>query len=127
MGASSVPLDKHTKRGREIAAACNAPLDLLSQVEVVSWSPRAFLWRGFLTDEECDYWIQAGLRNGIERSRVVDEKQDVESSVRTSSGTFLRATGDPVLERIEERIAAWAQIPVEHGEPFYLLRYEIGQ
>ena len=52
---------------------------------------------------------------------------DVESSVRTSSGTFLRATGDPVLERIEERIAAWAQIPVEHGEPFYLLRYEIGQ
>merc|ERR1711904_72167 len=31
------------------------------------------------------------------------------------------------MRRVESRIAQWAQIPVEHGENFYLLRYEKGQ
>lgn len=27
-------------------------------VEVVSWNPRAFVYKSFLTDEECDYMIE---------------------------------------------------------------------
>lgn len=32
-----------------------------------------------------------------------------------------------MIERLEQRIASWSQIPVSHGEPIQVLRYEIGQ
>jgi len=50
---------------------------------------------------------------------------DALSEVRTSYGVFLQP--DKMLRKIEERIARWTRIPVEHGEQFYFLRYEEGQ
>ncbi len=43
-----------------------------------------------------------------------------------STGAFLSSENDPTgaLAWVEERIAAAAQIPVSHGEPFNLLRYQ---
>ena len=32
-----------------------------------------------------------------------------------------------MITRLEQRIASWSQIPVSHGEPIQVLRYEIGQ
>lgn len=32
-----------------------------------------------------------------------------------------------MIERLEQRMASWSQIPVSHGEPIQVLRYEIGQ
>jgi len=32
-----------------------------------------------------------------------------------------------LVKRVEQRIASWSQIPVSHGEPMQVLRYEIGQ
>ena len=49
------------------------------------------------------------------------------SQSRSSFGTFLDSSDDPVLQQVEIKIAQWSQIPVEHGESFYLLRYEVGQ
>lgn len=52
--------------GRRLAAcACPRPNALLAggrRIETLSWSPRAFLHRGFLTPEECDYLIE--VRSG---------------------------------------------------------------
>ena len=32
-----------------------------------------------------------------------------------------------MITKLEQRIASWSQIPVSHGEPIQVLRYEIGQ
>lgn len=45
--------------------------------------------------------------------------------VRTSSGTFLKRGQDDIIKRLEHRIAEWTRLPVENGEPFHILRYQV--
>jgi len=89
-----------------------------------------FLYHNFLTEEECEE-IVALAESDISRSLVVGDKgQSVESTARTSSGVFLVDSymkKSPLLRVVEKRIAEWTNLPVENGEAFYLLRYDIGQ
>ncbi|KAG2261304.1 hypothetical protein Bca52824_068383, partial [Brassica carinata] len=61
-----------------------------SRVTQLSWTPRAFLYKGLLTDEECDHFINLA-KGKLEKSMVADNDsgESVESEVRTSSGMFL--------------------------------------
>ena len=65
----------------------------------------------------------------ISKSHVVGaDGKPTESSHRTSFGTFLQEERhDPVVRRIEERIANTTFIPFENGEAMYLLKYAVGQ
>ena len=95
-------------------------------VQVASVEPRIYVYPNFLTEEECDHIIELGIQHGLERSRVATNDAENLSEQRTSYGAFL-TPGDPVLSKIEGKIAVWTHLPVEHGEPFYLLRYQQGQ
>lgn len=99
-----------------------------TQVTQISWNPRAFLYRGFLTDEECDHLI-ALAKDKLEKSMVADNDsgKSIESEVRTSSGMFLRKGQDEIVAVIEQKIAAWSFLPVENGEAMQILHYENGQ
>ncbi|KAE8787114.1 Prolyl 4-hydroxylase subunit alpha-1 [Hordeum vulgare] len=95
----------------------------------VSWRPRAFLYKGFLTEAECDHLVTLAEEGGLQKSMVVDRQtgKSVMSEVRTSSGTFLAKKQDQVVATIEARIAAWTLLPQENGESIQVLRYENGQ
>ncbi|KAJ8425370.1 hypothetical protein Cgig2_003648 [Carnegiea gigantea] len=95
-----------------------------SRVTQLSWHPRAFLYTGFLTHEECDHLIKLA-KDKLEKSMVVDDEtgEDVESEIRTIHFLFQ----DDIVARIEERIAAWTFLPPENGEDLQILRYELGQ
>lgn len=89
---------------------------LCRRVQVLSWSPRAFVYHNFLTDAEAAHiiklaapqvgglqlyslnlrWTQHGIEWAkwphmqMKRSRVVGQKDDGDvSDIRTSAGTFL--------------------------------------
>ena len=53
------------------------------------------------------------------------------ADIRTSQGTFLTRHDDGgeggVLDWLEKRIASVTMLPQRHGEPFNVLRYEVGQ
>jgi prolyl 4-hydroxylase len=58
----------------------------------------------------------------LKRSKVVSKGGgSAVAESRTSSGAFLTES-DPILEKYDEKIAAWTQLPVTHSEHFYLLR-----
>ncbi|XP_078435442.1 2-oxoglutarate (2OG) and Fe(II)-dependent oxygenase superfamily protein [Wolffia australiana] len=99
-----------------------------SKVKQISWKPRAFVYEGFLTDEECDHLVSLA-RSQIKRSQVADSTsgENKLSDVRTSSGTFIRKAQDSIVKGIEEKIAAWTFLPYENGEDIQVLRYEHGQ
>ncbi|KAI5418763.1 hypothetical protein KIW84_043113 [Lathyrus oleraceus] len=65
----------------------------------------------------------------MKRSTVVDNEtgKGFNSSIRTSSGTFLPRGHDKIVEKIEKRIADFTFIPVENGEDLNVLHYEVGQ
>ena len=64
---------------------------------------------------------------GLQRSKVAAVDTDTLSEVRTSSGIFMPGAVDPLLASVEERISRWTRLPVEHGEAFYFLQYEVNQ
>ncbi|XP_028060002.1 probable prolyl 4-hydroxylase 3 [Camellia sinensis] len=96
--------------------------------EIISWEPRAFIYRNFLSKEECEYLIKLAKPHMV-KSTVVDSTtgESKDSRVRTSSGMFLKRGRDKTIREIEKRIAEFTFIPVEHGEGLQVLHYEVGQ
>jgi len=98
---------------------------------VLSWNPRAVFFPSFLDEARCKRIVDLAaarlapsslaLRAGDTASNTAD--------IRTSQGTFLVGADDKegVLEYLERRIADVTMLPVRHGEPFNVLRYEVGQ
>ncbi|KAK3011359.1 hypothetical protein RJ639_012068 [Escallonia herrerae] len=99
-----------------------------SKVKQVSWKPRAFVYEGFLTDEECDHLISIA-KYELKRSSVADNLSGKSklSEVRTSSGMFIAKAKDPIVAGIEDKIATWTFLPKDNGEDIQVLRYEHGQ
>ena len=97
-------------------------------IETLSWEPRIFVYHNFLTAEECLHLIHLGAPH-MEKSTVVDSStgKSVATQIRTSSGTFLRRRQDDVVRTIEDKIAAFSMVPVDHGEGLQILHYELGQ
>lgn len=84
---------------------------------------RIVLYDNFLGDDEIDYMKQA-VHSRLERSTVVGPGFSSQvSSVRTSSNAFLNVGEDPLLARVEQRIAACCGVPVNHGENMQVLYY----
>ncbi|KAH8953296.1 hypothetical protein BDL97_08G017200 [Sphagnum fallax] len=94
----------------------------------LSWKPRAFLAKRFLSDSECDHLIKLA-KDKLEESMVADNEsgKSVKSKVRTSSGMFLRKGQDAVVSAIEDRIAVWTLLPKENAEQIQVLRYKRDQ
>uniref|UniRef100_A0A0D3FQC2 procollagen-proline 4-dioxygenase n=2 Tax=Oryza TaxID=4527 RepID=A0A0D3FQC2_9ORYZ len=112
----------------DVAVVVAAPPFNASSVTIISWKPRIFFYKGFLSDDECDHLVKLG-KEKLKRSMVADNEsgKSVMSEVRTSSGMFLDKQQDPVVSGIEERIAAWTLLPQENAENIQILRYENGQ
>ncbi|KAL5995077.1 putative prolyl 4-hydroxylase 4 [Asimina triloba] len=115
---------------QSFSSSNSSPLPVINPTKVkqISWRPRAFVYQGFLTDEECDHMISIA-RSELKRSAVADNLsgQSKLSEVRTSSGMFIPRQKDSIVAGIEEKIAAWTFLPDENGEDMQVLRYEYGQ
>ncbi|XP_014507047.1 probable prolyl 4-hydroxylase 12 [Vigna radiata var. radiata] len=77
-----------------------------SRVVQISWQPRVFLYKGFLSDKECDYLI----------SVAYEEKSS------GNGGTSL-VMEDDILARIEERLSVWTFLPKENSKPLQVMQY----
>uniref|UniRef100_M1DU86 Type 2 proly 4-hydroxylase n=1 Tax=Solanum tuberosum TaxID=4113 RepID=M1DU86_SOLTU len=73
---------------------------------------RVFIYRNFLTNEECDHFISLA-KDSLEKSMVTDLEtgESIESEYRTSTGAFLNKAQDEVVANVEARIAAWTFLP----------------
>jgi prolyl 4-hydroxylase len=94
----------------------------------LSWAPRAFLFKKFLSDAECEH-IASLARPKLQASDVVNSKtgEYEASGSRTSSGAFLEPGHDEVVARVEERVARATMTPRENQENMQVLRYVRGQ
>ncbi|KAK7266262.1 hypothetical protein RIF29_18904 [Crotalaria pallida] len=99
-----------------------------THVTQLSWNPRAFVYKGFLSEDECDHLINLA-KDKMEKSMVADNDsgKSIASEVRTSSGMFLNKAQDEIVADIEARIATWTFLPIENGESMQILHYEHGQ
>ena len=90
-------------------------------------SPRLIVFGGLLSDDECDQMI-ALAQPRLVRSETVHNASggsEVHES-RTSDGMFFERGEHPVVDRIERRIAALVNWPLQNGEGLQVLRYRPG-
>ncbi|SFD35553.1 2OG-Fe(II) oxygenase [Paracidovorax konjaci] len=99
------------------------------QVEVLMAmaQPRVVLFGNLLSDEECDALI-AAAEPRMARSLTVATRTGGEevNDDRTSNGMFFQRGEDPVVARLEERIARLVNWPLENGEGLQVLHYRPG-
>ena len=109
-GATVIPADGH-------------PVQVLMSLRL----PRVVLFGGLLTGDECDALI-ALARPRLARSETVDTATGGSevNTARTSEGMFFERGETPLIDRIERRIAALVNWPVERGEGLQILRYRPG-
>jgi prolyl 4-hydroxylase len=90
-------------------------------------APRVIVFADLLTADECDELV-ALSRERLERSETVHiETGGSEiNAARTSDGMFFERGENPLVARIEARIAALLNWPVENGEGLQILRYGPG-
>ena len=89
--------------------------------------PRVVVFGSLLSHAECDELIEMA-RERLVRSRVVnvDSGADELHEARTSEGTYFHRGSAPIFQRIEARIAALLDWPIENGEGLQVLRYGVG-
>jgi prolyl 4-hydroxylase len=90
-------------------------------------APRIVVLGNVLSEEECDA-LAAYSDQRMERSPVVAEADGSmqHHAHRTSSGAMLQRGETELIARVEARLAALANWPVENGEGMQVLRYEPG-
>ncbi|KAG1679469.1 hypothetical protein FOA52_011067 [Chlamydomonas sp. UWO 241] len=95
-------------------------------VQVLSWSPRAFVYHNFLSRPEVAHILKLAAPQ-MKRSTVVGPNNSgVVDNIRTSAGTFLMRNQDPIISAVEERLATWVHLPRSHQEDMQVLRYSEG-
>lgn len=99
--------------------------------QVLSWHPRALLYPNFADRARCEQIISLAKRSLAPSGLALRQGETTEATkdIRTSSGTFLSSGADPsgALRWVEQKMAKATMVPVEHGEAYNVLRYEVGQ
>ncbi|HEX7637684.1 MAG TPA: 2OG-Fe(II) oxygenase [Burkholderiaceae bacterium] len=89
--------------------------------------PRIVVFSGLLTEAECDQIIALASPR-MARSETVDNQTGGSevNGARTSRGMFFERGETGVIDRLERRIAALLNWPVENGEGLQVLHYKPG-
>ncbi len=89
--------------------------------------PRVVVFGDLLAEDECAALIDLA-RQRLARSETVVESDGASAvnEARTSEGMFFERGENPLVGRIEARLAALLDWPVENGEGLQILRYRPG-
>jgi prolyl 4-hydroxylase len=89
--------------------------------------PRVVLFGNFLSHEECDQLMALAQPRLLRSETVINATGGSEvNASRTSDGMFFARAEHELCDRIEQRIAALVNWPVENGEGLQVLRYGPG-
>ncbi len=95
-------------------------IEIITRLE----EPLVVILGNVLSDEECDELIRLAKDN-MQRSKIGATREVNE--LRTSSSMFLQENENEIVARVEKRISAIMNIPLEHGEGIQILKYTPGQ
>jgi len=112
-----------------LADAANAVRAADREVQVLTAlkDPCIVVFGGLLDAPECDALVQlASERLGRSETVALDTGGSEINPARTSEGMFFSRGENELVARLEARIAALVQWPVENGEGLQVLRYRPG-
>lgn len=98
-----------------------------SRVTQISWRPRVFLYRGLLSNEECDHLISLGHGAEKKYKRTGEDPENVSKNKQNSSFRTELNIEDDIVARIEEKFLTWTLLPKENSKPLHVMRYGLDE
>ena len=100
----------------------------LQKARQLSERPDVRIFQKAFTPEECQF-LKVVAEPSYERAGVIIAPgQNIPAFMRTADGSTLHwLIEDPAVHAMNRRIAALSALPIEHGEPLQILRYQPGQ
>ncbi|TQR14718.1 2OG-Fe(II) oxygenase [Psychrobacillus soli] len=95
-------------------------IDIITRLE----EPLIVMLGNVLSNEECEELIRLS-KDKMKRSKIGATREVNE--LRTSSSSFIEESENEIVARVEKRISAIMNIPIEHGEGIQILQYTPGQ
>ncbi|MFA6916522.1 MAG: 2OG-Fe(II) oxygenase [Parachlamydiales bacterium] len=102
-------------------------LDAYSK-DQISFKPKLFVLRDFLTEEECDYLIQYS-RPYLKPAVIANEKtsiNEVNPGRICTCMFFPPFHQDPIIAKVEAKMAQAAGLPITHSEHIQVVNYQVG-
>ncbi|KAI8564831.1 hypothetical protein RHMOL_Rhmol03G0212900 [Rhododendron molle] len=87
------------------------------------YAETVFLYRGFLSEEECDHLITLAEGKKENSMRNDDDSGKANTSELTTNSETSLIMIDDVVARIEERISSWTFLPKENSKPSQVLHF----
>ncbi|MFQ6229382.1 2OG-Fe(II) oxygenase [Nocardia sp. NPDC002869] len=122
-GASPYEYDPGTISPDRVVHAHDRTVHVLMRVE----RPQIVLFDNVLSADECDHIIDMSASR-LQRSATIDPATGLfeEAETRTSESLTLGISENPVIDKVERRISALINCPVENGEGLQVVRYRTG-
>ncbi|OWM79544.1 hypothetical protein CDL15_Pgr022956 [Punica granatum] len=95
-----------------------------SKVVQLSWQPRIFLYKEFLSKEECDHLISLAYDKNYKITGSGDDSGNVSISRQLLSSEIPLDMKDDVVARIEQKLSAWTFLPRENSRAMQILHLE---
>lgn len=95
-------------------------IDIVTRLE----EPLIVVLGNVLSHEECEELIRLST-DKMKRSKIGMIRE--ENELRTSNSMFIEESENKIVARVEKRISAIMNIPIEHGEGLQILQYTPGQ
>jgi len=92
----------------------------------LSADPFVIVFDNFLSDDECDLFIEYA-KPRLERAKVISGGKSVVSDIRTNQLAHMNTTGDSFQKAVIERAAKLIGLPPEKCERLSVLHYGIGE
>ena len=123
LGAGTAVPEPAVGEGATVIEADGHPVDVVMTLR----HPRVVVFGNLLTGAECEE-LMALARPRLGRSETVDTATGGSevNAARTSDGMFFERGEHPLIARLERRIAALVNWPVDRGEGLQILRYRPG-
>lgn len=103
--------------------ACDRDIQVLLRVR----QPGVAVLGNVLSHDECDELIRRS-RDKLKRSTTVDPATGAFAVIanRSSEGAYFTINADPFIARLDRRVSALMNFPVDHGEGLQILHYNGG-
>jgi len=101
------------------------PKKIADNVIMYSPDPILYVVENFLSDEECQAFIDAADGN-LKPSVVISNEELVQHKTRTSENCWIEHDASEIIHEVSKRLSILVQMPIRNAEQYQLVFYKEG-
>jgi len=101
------------------------PKKIAENVTLMSANPIIYVVSNFLTDEECDAFIDHGMGH-MQRATVISDGDHEIHDSRTNTFNWIPHNANETIHEVSKRFSILVQMPINNAEQFQLVHYGPG-